>query len=300
VTGAFDSVKGVFTGVVDTVKSAFNAVWDAMSAPFNAIKGIITNFTDSIGAAFKWVWDKITSVTNLIKSVASTVGKFFGFGGEEKKAAAPTAAADKSTAEFARATSVLLDAANVLKAASQQLLTNKPSNLADSKEEIANRLKSVMAGNIVKPTETPAKVEGSEALKAASENLLNSSPAELINPAKMDNMTSALEKVANVTPITDTAAKFSTVSSPATDALADMAKTAKKPETKETTVEKLAGDMGNALTGTPADTEINLGDEIIKLNSMTAEMVRLLRESTDYAKRNVDATKSLSKNLFPS
>jgi hypothetical protein len=42
----------------------------------------------------------------------------------------------------------------------------------------------------------------------------------------------------------------------------------------------------------------NLQSELSTLNKQTADMIRYLKETAEYSKRNVDATKSLSGNLF--
>ena len=48
----------------------------------------------------------------------------------------------------------------------------------------------------------------------------------------------------------------------------------------------------------PADLN-NLASELKKLNSVSADLLKNMKEVVEYARRNVDATKALSGNLFP-
>ena len=49
-----------------------------------------------------------------------------------------------------------------------------------------------------------------------------------------------------------------------------------------------------------AGAEFNLAAEIKQLNTISTEMLRTMKDATENIKRNVDATKSLNHNLFPS
>lgn len=42
----------------------------------------------------------------------------------------------------------------------------------------------------------------------------------------------------------------------------------------------------------------NLSEHLQRLNTLTAELLKYMKETTEYAKRNVDATKALNRNLF--
>jgi len=57
------------------------------------------------------------------------------------------------------------------------------------------------------------------------------------------------------------------------------------------------GDVLSALTGT-APKEDKLTDHIIRLNTLTEQMLTAMKETATLMKKNVDATQSLRGNLF--
>lgn len=100
-----------------------------------------------------------------------------------------------------------------------------------------------------------------------------------VNPEKLERVAAAMEKVKSATPsVSQTLrAGFSNIVSRITAEPA--------PET------------GAAASTTPAEL-INLVDEMRRLNTMTTEAVRFMRETADNTRQTLSATKSLNGNLF--
>ena len=68
------------------------------------------------------------------------------------------------------------------------------------------------------------------------------------------------------------------------------------------TPEQIGEIVSNAVSASQAasaDSMSNkLDDQLNRLNTLTAELLKYMKETTEYAKRNVDATKALNRNLF--
>jgi hypothetical protein len=62
------------------------------------------------------------------------------------------------------------------------------------------------------------------------------------------------------------------------------------------------GESASVPTSTPSSSSgdlNNLASELKKLNSVSADLLKNMKEAVEYARRNVDATKALNGNLFP-
>lgn len=100
-----------------------------------------------------------------------------------------------------------------------------------------------------------------------------------VNPEKLERVAAAMEKVKSATPsVSQTLrAGFSNIVSRITA--------------------EPAPEAGAAASTTPAEL-INLVDEMRRLNTMTTEAVRFMRETADNTRQTLSATKSLNGNLF--
>jgi hypothetical protein len=101
-----------------------------------------------------------------------------------------------------------------------------------------------------------------------------------VDPAKLEKVAAAMQKVKDATP-----GIGQTISAGISGLVSKVIGTS---------------EAATPRTATAADShELNLVTEVRRLNSVSTEMLKVMKDAADNIKKNVDATKSLNKNLFP-
>lgn len=104
-----------------------------------------------------------------------------------------------------------------------------------------------------------------------------------VDPVKLEQVANALQKVKDATPTAGEIIRIG-MAAIATKVLPSSDKTEASPGANTTTA---SSDTGN-----------NVATELKHLNSMTQEMIKLMRENVEYSKRNVSATKAIGGDQF--
>lgn len=103
-----------------------------------------------------------------------------------------------------------------------------------------------------------------------------------VDPAKLEKVALAMEKVKAATP-----------------SIGDSLRAGIAGLVGKVVGTESAAPASATAAATPANTDsLNLITEVRRLNTVSAEILKYMKETADYAKRNVDATKSLSGDLF--
>lgn len=307
VSGAFDNIGSIFSGLTNTVKSVFDAIWNVMSwpfkqlasiisAPFETMSGVIKSFGDLVTGVFKWIFDKISNVLGMIKGAASAVAKLFGFGKDK-----PETEAKKDSSindSLSKAASLLLDAAKSLKLSADLLASNIKMPLQPG---------TLKAGIFDKDQKNNDTKQAKQKIPDEYQKLLDNNIYSFAKSLFGGTQKTELLDKEKLSPINQSALKY-VAAGPMTEkpkpTISTISESFAKPNPaiKDKKFDEVSG--LDSLMPDKSLTDGSLkGLELLKtelqtLNKQSAEMLRYLRETAEYAKRNVDATSSLGGDLF--
>ena len=325
ISSPFKLIGDVVSAAVNIISSVFGTVWDILSSPFKMIGALVSSVFDGISGAIKFVIDKLSNVLGMIgsviKGVAGFVGRLFGGGGDDKE--------DKdkksglSSPEFAKATSVLLVAANKMNAAGDKLMAGggfggKGSAVAglSSVDGISSTSMNKAMSSIFKPKALDLPPMSEDAIKQMA-------TTSSINDKSISN---ALAPVAPAAPV----AAAAPAAAPENGGIVNFVKSigsfvangfvlpppAAAPNLPVAPNSPVAPNLTNPLVGATkqADGAVSsavkgaqsskmsniesLVKEIETLNKNTIEMLKQLKEIADHTRQGVSATKSLGGDLF--
>ena len=302
VSGAFDRVTASVSKLFDGIKSTFGSIWDVISYPFNQIVSLITapietvkgifsglfsnvssvfsGITSSVKAVgefisgtFKWVIDKVTNFLSLIKGAISAVAGLLGMGSSEKSK-------ESSSLELSSASSILLDAAKNLKLAAEKLLL-----LSIEKSEKGRQGNQNVSADISRATFEKSAI--SDKMIQAMASILPTGKGG-IDTFKSSVMGLPPQLASGLSPA-EFAIRYSSERKPEVQPrpAADLREIPKADKEKESFPARIA-----------AVTIETLNTQLITLNKQSEEMLKYIKESTDYARRTVDATRALNPNLL--
>ena len=335
-SGLTNTVKSVFDAIWNVMSWPFKQLASIISAPFETMSGVIKSFGDLVTGVFKWIFDKISNVLGMIKGAASAVAKLFGFGKDKPETEAKKDSSINDS--LSKAASLLLDAAKSLKLSADLLANNikmplqpgtlkagifdkdqKPEN---TKQKISDEYQKLLDNNIYssfakslvggkQKTELSDKDQKTENTKQKSpdeyQKLLDNNIYSFAKSLFGGKQKTELSDKDKLFPINESALKY-VAAGPMTEkpkpTISTISESFAKPKP---TIKDKKFDEVSGLDSLMPDKSLTDGSlkglELLKtelqtLNKQSAEMLRYLRETAEYAKRNVDATSSLGGDLF--
>jgi hypothetical protein len=131
----------------------------------------------------------------------------------------------------------------------------------------------------------------------------NTSLAQLMttDTARIYKVADALVKLKGSIPQESLTTRAANMMTGLVDKFSSQATATKVPLTKEQQMAEANGltKVSETATAASAMPEINFATEIRRLNTISTEMLRVMKDTAEQAKLNVNATKSLNRNLFP-
>lgn len=104
-----------------------------------------------------------------------------------------------------------------------------------------------------------------------------------VDPARLERVAAAMQKVKDATPSIG-----QSISAGISGLVSKVTGSSEAP----------SAPGGETTTGSSAADSINMSTELQRLNTISTEMLRVMKEAADSMKRNVDATKALNRNLY--
>jgi hypothetical protein len=249
-----------------------------------------------VTGVFKWIFDKISNVLGMIKGAASAVAKLFGFGKDK-----PETEAKKDSSindSLSKAASLLLDAAKSLKLSADLLASNIKMPLQPG---------TLKAGIFDKDQKNNDTKQAKQKIPDEYQKLLDNNIYSFAKSLFGGTQKTELLDKEKLSPINQSALKY-VAAGPMTEkpkpTISTISESFAKPNPaiKDKKFDEVSG--LDSLMPDKSLTDGSLkGLELLKtelqtLNKQSAEMLRYLRETAEYAKRNVDATSSLGGDLF--
>jgi hypothetical protein len=319
VTASFDSVNGLVTGLYNGIKSTFGFVWDVMSYPFNqivslvtasfdSVSGLVTGLYNGIKSTFGFVWDVISypfnQIVSLVTAPIETVkGIFSGLFSNVSSVFSGMTSSIKAVGEFI---------SNTFKWAIDKV-TNFLGLIKGAISAVAglfglgeNTLKNQTVSATESNSSAPALLQAAKTLQSAGDKLLafslsfSSVKGSSSTPTTAAAAISAMQPSLLGSPLAQLNQLFSPVTTKA--ALTGFASSYNEkqmqlpPVTEQARREVIESNTSPSRL-TPVTIE-TLNTQLITLNKLSEEMVKYFKESIEYARRNVDATRSLNPNLL--
>ena len=330
VSSLYNGIKSTFGFVWDVISWPFKQIGNLVSGSFGGIINVVKGAGEFISNTFKWVIDKVTNFLNLVKGAISAVAGFFGF--EKEK----TTAEEGGSKNLGTAALLLLQAAKALQVVSDKLvlLTNiktlnlpaggaqvnpevPKSNIAAEKAnafsfsemalyntdkklyaEYSARKKELYEKELAKLGKNASTDEQqtARAIAAMSAKIEFAEKAAKIGAATSLSPSGVQAKNVPTGPtVPENSGFLSRTSDVANKISPDQSQEKAKPDDKQSDRTNLTTDLTSQKSAKTIET---VNDQLIALNKVSAEMLRYLKEMSDYSRRNVDATRSLNRDFF--
>jgi phage-related protein len=279
VTTSFDAVTGLVTGLYNGIKSTFGFVWDVISYPFNQLGSVVTTSFETVKGIFSGLFSNVSSVFSGITSSIKAVGEFISNTFKW--------AIDKVT-NFLGLIKGAISAVASLFGLGENTLKNQTVSVTESTSSASALLQAAKtlqsAGDkLLAFNLSFSSVKGSSFTPTTAATSISAMRPSLpgIPPAQLDRLFS---------PVTTKAALTGFASS-------YNEKQMQLPPITEQSRREVIESNTSPSRVTPVTIE-TLNTQLITLNKLSEEMVKYFKESIEYARRNVDATRSLNPNLL--